>query len=197
VSSRFRTFLFLLAALAVLAAVFSTRILTAMGAYLEQTDPLAKADAALVLDGDGSGNRVLTGAQLVRDGYAPVALISGAAASYGFHACDLAIPFAVKQGYPESYFAHLESEAHSTDEEAHYAIAEIRRRNYHRILLVTSNYHTRRAALLYRKQAPDLTFIAIAAPDVYFTADGWWHNREGRKTFLYEWEKTVATWFGM
>jgi hypothetical protein len=37
----------------------------------------------------------------------------------------------------------------------------------------------------------------VAAPDLYFTPDGWWKNREGRKTFLLEWMKTVATWFGM
>ena len=123
--------------------------------------------------------------------------MSGAIANYGVHSCDLAIPFAVRHGFPESYFVHLESDAHSTEEEARYAIAEIRRKGFHRILVVTSNYHTRRATSLYRSQAPDLTFIAVAAPDAYFTPDGWWHNREGRKTFLYEWEKTVATWFGI
>jgi hypothetical protein len=37
----------------------------------------------------------------------------------------------------------------------------------------------------------------IAAPDKYFSASNWWHNREGRKTFLVEWEKTVAARLGM
>jgi hypothetical protein len=42
-----------------------------------------------------------------------------------------------------------------------------------------------------------LEFHVVAAPDRYFSSDGWWKNREGRKTFLVEWEKTVATWFGI
>jgi hypothetical protein len=37
----------------------------------------------------------------------------------------------------------------------------------------------------------------VAAPDDYFSADGWWRNREGRKVFLVEWLKTVANLLGM
>jgi hypothetical protein len=37
----------------------------------------------------------------------------------------------------------------------------------------------------------------VGAPDPDFTAYGWWHSRQGRKTVLLEWEKTVATWLGM
>ena len=65
------------------------------------------------------------------------------------------------------------------------------------MLLVTSDYHTRRAGKIFRHQAPDMTFDVVSAPDEYFTTDGWWHDREGRKTFLIEWMKTVAEWFGL
>jgi uncharacterized SAM-binding protein YcdF (DUF218 family) len=65
------------------------------------------------------------------------------------------------------------------------------------VLLVTSNYHTRRAANLFRAAAPDLTFIPIAAPDQDFSPDSWWRSRQGQKTFLMEWEKTVAVWVGL
>lgn len=180
-----------------LAAICSARILTALGGYLQNTDPVSKADAALVLDGDGTGNRILKGAQLVRDGYVPVVLVSGASANYDLHSCDLAIPFAVKRGYPESYFEHLESDAHSTEEEARETIKVLRHKGLHRILLVTSSFHTRRAAALFRAKASDITFVVVAAPDEYFSPNGWWHTREGRKTFLYEWEKTIATWLGI
>ena len=182
---------------AILALAGSTRIMTAMGEYLVKADPVGMADVALVLDGDGSGNRILTAAQLVRDGYAAKVLVSGASTNYGLHSCDIAIPFAVKHGFPEAYFEHLESEAHSTEEEARFAVARLREKKIHRVLLVTSNYHTRRAATLFRRQAADIAFIAIAAPDDNFSPSGWWHSREGRKTFLYEWEKTVATWLGI
>ena len=42
-----------------------------------------------------------------------------------------------------------------------------------------------------------MTFcVVIAAPDQYFSPDGWWNNREGRKTFVIEWMKTVAEMVG-
>jgi uncharacterized SAM-binding protein YcdF (DUF218 family) len=187
----------LVATVVLIVILFHTQILAGLGSYLVESDQPSKADTVLVLDGDSTGRRILTAAQLVRDGYAPQVLVSGIDGTYGFFTCDLAIPFAVKHGYPESYFVHLESQARSTVEEAHVTIDRIRKLGYHKVLLVTSNYHTHRAARIYRSQAPDLTFIVVAAPDANFTPDGWWHNREGEKTFVYEWEKTVANWFGI
>jgi uncharacterized SAM-binding protein YcdF (DUF218 family) len=187
----------LLAAVLLLAAALHTQILGGLGSYLVQAGPPEKADAALVLAGDNSGNRILTAAELMRQGYVRKVVVSGPGGNYGLHECDLAIPFAVKKGYPESYFEHAEHFAHSTVEEARAVVPQLRRDGYRRILLVTSDYHTRRAAKVFRDAAPDLTFFVVAAPDPYFSASGWWHNREGQKTFLTEWEKTVARWIGL
>ena len=195
--SRHRVVWLVFACVIVLAILFHTWVLTALGSYLVKTDPLEKSDIALVLAGDSSGNRILKAAELVREGYAPILLVSGPAGFYGRHECDLAIPFAMKAGYPESMFVHLESDAHSTREEAQAAIAELRRRGVHRVLLVTSDYHTRRASRIFRAAAPDLTFDVVSAPDPYFSANGWWRQREGRKTFALEWAKTVTSWFGI
>jgi uncharacterized SAM-binding protein YcdF (DUF218 family) len=187
----------LLAAALFLAAAMSTQILSGLGSYLVQAGPPEKADAALVLAGDSSGNRILTAAELMRQGYVRKVVVSGPGGNYGLHECDLAIPFAVKKGYPQSYFEHAEHFAHSTVDEARAVVPQLRRDGYRRIELVTSDYHTRRAAKVFRDAAPDLTFFVVAAPDPYFTAGGWWHNREGQKTFLTEWEKTVARWIGL
>jgi uncharacterized SAM-binding protein YcdF (DUF218 family) len=187
----------LLAVLLAIAGIFHTQILSALGGYLVHVDPPQPADAALVLAGDGWGHRILTAAQLVRDGYVPKVLVSGPDGAYGNHECDLAIPFAVRHGYPESYFEHLEHNGRSTLEEAHAVLIEVRREGLKRILVVTSNYHTRRAGRIFRSLAPDLTILVVGAPDEYFTPDGWWHNREGQKIFLTEWEKTVANWVGI
>ncbi|MEO8052545.1 MAG: YdcF family protein, partial [Acidobacteriota bacterium] len=182
----------LLLALAVLSVVFQARILGALGARLVQAGPPQKADAALVLAGDGWGFRILTAAQLERDGFVPKVLVSGPDGAYGLHECDLAIPFAMKRGYPESYFVHLEHSARSTQTEAEAVLPVIRSMGVKRLIVVTSNFHTRRAGAIFRKLAPDLTIMMVAAPDKNFTADGWWHSREGQKTFLMEWEKTVS-----
>jgi uncharacterized SAM-binding protein YcdF (DUF218 family) len=188
---------FILIALALLAVVLHTQILSALGGYLVQADSPQKADAALVLAGDGWGNRILAAAELARDGYVPKVLVSGPDGAYGNHECDLAIPFAVKHGYPASYFVHVEHEGRSTLAEAKAVLIEIRRMGVKRLLVVTSNFHTRRSGFIFRKLAPDLTILVVAAPDKNFTPDGWWHNREGQKTFLLEWQKTVANWFGV
>jgi len=65
------------------------------------------------------------------------------------------------------------------------------------VIVVTNNYHTGRAGRIFRSLAPDLTILVVAAPDEYFTPDRWWHDREGQKTFLHEWEKTVANELGI
>lgn len=186
-----------LAGTVLLAAVFHTQVLTALGAYLERDSPPSKADVAFVLAGDASGRRILKAAELVRDGYVPQAVVSGPSGNYGFYECDLAIPFAVKAGYPASYFLPFPMEAHSTRQEAKAAAQELHKLGARRVLLVTSNYHTRRAGNLFRSAAPDVQFIVVGAPDDHFRPDGWWHDREAQKTFVFEWLKTFAGWFNL
>jgi|SRR5579883_141593 uncharacterized SAM-binding protein YcdF (DUF218 family) len=178
-------------------AIFHSALLGACGDFLVKAEPPRNADLAVVLAGDFSGSRVTTAAELVREGYAPKALLSGPYGVYGYYESELALGFAEKQGFPASYFESFHHHALSTREEAAAIIPELRRRGAKTILLVTSDYHTRRAAKLFRAAAPDLTFIAVAAPDEYFSPHGWWRDRQGRKTFAIESMKTVAEWLGM
>lgn len=171
--------------------------LAALGRLLVRDEGPAHADIAVVLAGDYYGNRVVRAAELVKQGYVPQVLVSGPNLIYGSYECDLEIPFAVQRGYPESWFIRSPNETHSTREESSAILADLRRRGVHRFLLVTSDYHTARAARIYRAAAPDLNMRVVAAPDDYFSADGWWRNREGRKVFLVEWLKTVANLLGM
>jgi uncharacterized SAM-binding protein YcdF (DUF218 family) len=151
----------------------------------------------LVLAGDFDGNRILAAAQLVRRGYVSKVLVSGPGGLYGHHECDLAIPFAVNAGYPESYFLHFENEARSTQEEARAALARLRQLGAHKVLLVTSDYHTRRAGKIFRSAAPNLQFVVVAAPSKDFTAGSWWHSRNGEKIAFMEWVKTLTEPFGI
>ncbi|MEP6962726.1 MAG: YdcF family protein, partial [Acidobacteriota bacterium] len=182
------------AAVAVVLFLLREPILGAAGSYLVRADAPQSADLVLVLAGDGRGNRILTAAELVRKGFVPKVLVSGPDGVYGAYECDLAIPFAVKAGYPESYFIHMENHARSTREEAVASGEVLHKMGVHKILLVTNDYHTRRAGDMYRQAMPDIQVTVIAAPDTYFSAHGWWQNREGQKTALYEWMKTIAGW---
>ena len=189
---------FLFAAILILLALLTHAYwFAALGGYLIHAEGPSPADMIVVLAGDFLGNRIVTAGDLVHRGLAPQALVSGPGDVYGLRESDLAIAFAVRHGFPESYFLPFPNDAKSTTAEADVLIPELRKLHAHRIEIVTSNFHTRRAGNIYRSRASDLEFHVVAAPDPYFSPDGWWKNREGRKTFLVEWEKTVATWLGM
>jgi uncharacterized SAM-binding protein YcdF (DUF218 family) len=191
-------FLVVSAVLILLIALNHQAIFRAAGEYLVESDPLEKADAVLVLAGDYRGERVRYAAELIRSGYAPVALISGSFEIFGVNEADLAIQFAVQRGAPASYFAPVYVTALSTVEEAKAILPELRKRGIRKLLLLTSNYHTRRAASTFRRAlGPAVEIRAVAAPDPFFQPDSWWHNREGQKTLFYEYSKTLANWLGI
>ena len=192
-----KTILLCLAASLAAAIALHQVLLAGLGACLVHADPPRKADLVLVLGGDPNGSRILKASELVKLGFAPRIVVSGPSGFYDNYECDLEIPFAERRGFPESYVVHFEHHAHSTFEEARVTTPEIRRLGAKSVLLVTSDYHTRRAGRIFRRVAPDLNFIVIAAPDEFFSPAGWWKNREGRKTCFIEWLKTVSQWFGI
>ena len=200
---RSRTKISLLALAILLAAGVLARSLwlPALGYALVHDDGPAKADLVVVLGGDYYGRRILKGAELVRQGYAPAALVSGPAGFYGAYECDLAIPFAVRHGYPPEYFIPFPNQALSTREEASLALPELRRRKVRSFLLVTSDYHTARAARLFRAALRAAgggpAMRVVAAPDEFFRPDSWWRSRQAQKTVFTEWCKTIASAFGI
>ena len=168
-----------------------------IGESLTYTEPPCKADVIVVLAGDFFGLRIEKAADLIRQGWAPKALVSGAGTCYGVNEGDLAIQMAVREGYPAAEFINLPSPARSTAEEARYVVPELRRLGVHRFILVTSSFHTRRAAKIYRHADPDIPFCTVAAPDHDFNPKKWWQSRESEKVTLLEWMKTAANFFGI
>ena len=173
-----------------------------LGDLLIHDDGPAKADIAVVLAGDTSGSRILKAADLVRQGYVPAALISGAGIYYGLAECDVAIPFAVRHGFPAQWFIPFPNPSSlSTRDEVTAILAELRRRGVHSFLLVTSDLHTARASRIFRSAeraaggGPE--FRAVAAPDPFFHPGSWWNTRESQKSFLQEWCKTVTAPLGI
>src|SRR5271165_1703875 len=165
--------------------VFHVPLLMALGSYLVLDEPPVKADAVVVLGGDEFGMRTAKAAELVEAGYAPYVLLSGLPILLT-HESELMLDFALKQGYPASLFQQYQHDASSTREEETLLAAELRRRGVHHTLLVTSNYHSRRATHLFHQIAPWLTVQTIDAPDRFFTPGSWWSTRRGRKTFVLE-----------
>ncbi len=171
--------------------------LRAAGAFLINADRPAHADMIVVLAGDQFGNRILKACELMREGYAPKALVSGPCCTYGRPESEPEIEFAVRNGCPAERLISFPLEAGNTIEEAEKTVSELRRRGVRKFLAVTNNYHTRRTRSAYARFAPVADFRVIAAPDKYFNPDDWWRARQAQKVFFLEWSKTLATWAGM
>jgi uncharacterized SAM-binding protein YcdF (DUF218 family) len=159
-----------------------------------------KADLALVLAGDQYGRRILAGGDLVRQGYVPKVLVSGPCCHYDIPESELAIAHAVRRGYPAGWFEPVVNQGLSTRDEARAFYPELARRNVRRFLLVTSDYHTRRAARIFRSELgarhSGIEVRMVAVPDEHFRPETWWRSRESRKIVLLEWSKTLATMLG-
>ena len=190
-----RRFFFFLILLLGFAVLTSRWWLPFPGQFLVQADGPAKAPVAVVLAGDSHGYRVLRGAKLQRDGLVEKVLVSGVPGIYGLYESDLAVRFAVARGYPEGAMEALHLEYKSTQEEAHVIVAELKRRGIRRVLVVTSDYHTRRAGWIWRHTAPWMEIRMIEAEDEYFRRDHWWVDRESGKRVFDEWAKLIAFTF--
>ena len=128
----------------------------------------------VVLAGDGSGERIMTAVDLVQWGLAPVILVNGPPGHCGRNESELAIGFAVKQGAPKEIFGPFPMEVHSTKEEAQVVDAELRRRGIKKAIVVTSNFHTRRARHIFHQQGGDETeHLLASAPNPHFEPDDW------------------------
>ncbi len=189
------TLLLFVSVVVFLLLLFHTQILIGLGSYLVQNQKPEKAEVVVALAGDEYGDRVLTAGQLVREGWAPYALVSGTPYLLTNHA-ELSIDYAAAKGYSRSYFRPFERDMVATRDETQDIAEWLKQHGIHKVLLVSSNYHTRRAARLMKEAAPNLQVITIAAPDKYFTPDGWWRNRGGQRIFLQEWLKTLSAWIG-
>jgi uncharacterized SAM-binding protein YcdF (DUF218 family) len=63
----------------------------------------------------------------------------------------------------------------------------------HRVLIVTSEFHTRRALMILRHRLPQYQVSVAAARNPGEFGERWWTNREWAKTTFDEWAK--LTWW--
>jgi uncharacterized SAM-binding protein YcdF (DUF218 family) len=188
-----------IAAVLLLVIATSSWWLRAAGYALIRSGQPHKADAILILAGDSTGARMLTGCRLAQAGFAPLVLVSGPVEIYGINEADLAIRFAKARNCDVSLLRAVYIDARSTEEEAQDFDRYLTAHGIHSVLLVTSNYHTRRSYRTFRRRFGDRIGITpIAAPDRDFDpAAEWWHDRDAQKIVLLEYTKTVANWIGL
>ena len=190
------TCLLLLVILALVARANQKAWLPWLGEWLVSADVPAPADLIVVLGGDFWGRRVLEAADLAVHGYAPHVLISGP--DYFVQGIphpegEMATRFLVERGYPQSLFWTFPHHAHSTIDEAKLLAAEINRLQVRRVLIVTSNYHSRRSSIIIHSLLPFSEVRVIGVPEEYFRPESWWTTPRSRQLAKSEWPKLAAT----
>jgi uncharacterized SAM-binding protein YcdF (DUF218 family) len=170
-----------------LAAFFVLLILAALGfpqQVLVVDDGPAHADA-IVLLGGGSGERPTRAAELFRSGAAPRIIVSGAGDADGNRL------LLMNRGVPASAIK-LEPDSKTTKENALLSVPILRALGAHKIILVTSWYHSRRALNCFRHYGPKFTFYSC--PSYYGFARSEWSRDHLRRRIRAEYLKTLGYW---
>jgi uncharacterized SAM-binding protein YcdF (DUF218 family) len=185
----FRLLLLLLLAMLGTAVYLARHPLLRMaGEWLEVQDPPQKADAILVLGDDNyAGDRADEAARLFRDGMAPQVVASGRMLRPYAGIAELIERDLEARGVPAAAIVRFPQRATNTREEAQALRLLAGERGWKRVLVVTSNYHTRRARYIFRKLfEPQIAVLAEPARDSDYHPDRWWESRQGRKLFFLE-----------
>ncbi len=165
------------------------------GGRLLVVDAPQKADAILVLEGEND-MRPQRGLELLRSGSAPALLLDAVVQMRVFGIAKPEIAAEFIKTLPPADAARVSVcaiDALSTKAEAHAAEPCLRRLQARNVLLVTSDYHSRRALLTFRHELPQYGFSMAAARDPVAFGEKWWTQREWAKSFASETTKLV--WF--
>lgn len=171
--------------------------LSPLGNYLVQAEAPVRSDCLFVLAGDERGQRILKAIELYRQGFAPKVFVSGPQCCYGHTEDEMAISFAKRNGAADVPFIGLPHNARSTLSEGIVVLPELRKAGCLSVLVVTSDFHTRRAGNILRRVWPGVTVHLASAPSLDYDASNWWTDRNYQKTFFFEWTKTVSDWIGL
>ena len=182
---RFSRLLILLFLVAILAALAS------QAARFLVVDEPEKSDAIVVLAGD-TKVRPVRGLDLLRQGMAPRLFLDAETRDVIY---DLPL-VEIVQKYVNSLgemnrVSVCPITGYSTIAEADDVSRCLQSLGAHRVLIVTSEYHTRRALMIFRHRLPQYEFNAAAARNPAQFGEAWWTNREWAKVTFDEWLKML------
>jgi uncharacterized SAM-binding protein YcdF (DUF218 family) len=181
---------------------FHQPILTHVANYLIVSDPLEEADGIAVLSGDETA-RCPKAAALFLQGWASRILVTKGEHPYAtqalkrynireleYHEKCLAILRFYK--VPESAIETLDGYNESTADEAEKLRRYLQEQGMKRLIVVTSNLHTRRSRLLLRRLLGGTgvrVSVQPSPPNSLFDPRVWWTRRGDSKILLWEYQK--------
>ena len=160
-------------------------------------ETLDHADAIIVLSDDNFyADRVTRAAELMRDGKAPLVVASGRRLRPYAGIAELMQHDLIERGVPKEKIIVFPHDADSTREEAEALTNFVTEKKWTTVLLVTSNYHTRRVRYVFRKIFPaNVQLAVVSARDGDFDPQQWWEKRKSLRYFAREFfGMGVAIW---
>ncbi len=146
------------------------------------------SDVILVLSGDNyDADRATRAAALYKSGVAPRVLATGRTLRPYASSTDLMKRDLTEKGVLAGSIDEFTHDEDDTRDEA-LALSEfVKSHHWKKVILVTSNYHTRRADYIYERTLPPGTQLrVVSAPDSQYDPNSWWHTRRGMKLFFHE-----------
>jgi uncharacterized SAM-binding protein YcdF (DUF218 family) len=169
-----------------IAAVFATRA----ASFLIVNNP-EKSDAIVVLAGETS-ERPAHALALLRQGMAPRVFFNAESGEQIYDQPLTAIAQTYAKTLPEANsIAVCSIVARSTVAETTDVARCLAPISPHRVLLVTSDYHTRRALIIFSQRLPQYHWSVAAAGSPGQFGAAWWTRREWAKATFDEWSKLI------
>jgi uncharacterized SAM-binding protein YcdF (DUF218 family) len=158
------------------------------GEGLVVEDQLEKSDAIVLLSDDNFyADRATRAAELYRQNLAPAVVASGLRLRPYAGICELMTHDLVERGVPKERIVPFPQDADNTREEAEALKALVGQRGWKSVIIVTSNYHTRRARYIFRKAFPaDIRVAVASARDADFDPSNWYEHPRAVKRFEHE-----------
>jgi len=160
-------------------------------------DPLEQSDAILLLSDDNFfADRATRASELYRQKLAPVVVASGRRLRPTAGIAELMEHDLIERGVPKERIIRFAHDGDNTREEALALRALVIEKSWRNVIVVTSNYHTRRARYIFQRVFPESVTVRVAsARDGEFDPEHWWENRKSLKEFIRELAAmVVATW---
>lgn len=201
--TRRRVIILAVALALILACVFAFR---GVGRWLVREDPLARADAIIVLSG-GLPYRAEGAADVFRQNYAPEVWLTrpespaSALAAMGIHFAgedDYNREVLIHDGVPANAIRILPDVVIDTEQEVEEISRIMRDDHKSAVIIVTSPEHTRRVHALWRRlAAANQKAIVRAAVEDPFDRDHWWRNTRDAYSVVRELLGLVNAWLGL
>jgi uncharacterized SAM-binding protein YcdF (DUF218 family) len=132
-------------------------------------------------------DRATHAAELFRQGVAPEVVASGKRLRPNAGLSELMEHDLVERGVPKDKIMRLTQDADSTREEAGAVEKLVMEHHWKSVVVVTSNYHTRRTRYIFQKVFPSGVAVSVAsARDGDFDPERWWEKRKSIKLFARE-----------